>query len=66
MSLSNYVGKEILAWLSYNKKYEEFSGIPNKVFYVYPRVLLRKTDFVPIDKDDFPTLGRIQVLPQGG
>lgn len=63
MDFKQYKGKNILAWLSYNANYE---GSINRVCYVYPRVLMKGTDYDLVDSADFPTKGAIAVRIQGG
>ena len=66
MEFKQYKGKNILAWLSYNANYEESYGGVNRVCYVYPRVLMKGTDYDLVDSADFPKFGRIEVRIQGG
>ena len=66
MDFKQYKGKNILAWLSYNANYEDPYGGVNRVCYVYPRVLMKGTDYDLIDSADFPKFGRIEVRIQGG
>ena len=66
MDFKHYRGKNILAWLSYNANYEDPYGGVNRVCYVYPRILIKGTDYDPINSDDFPKYGRIEVRIQGG
>lgn len=66
MEANQYKGKNILAWLFFNESYEDTYGEKNKVCYVYPRVVLKEPDYDPIDQDDFPQVGRIEVRIQGG
>lgn len=66
MDFKQYKGKNILAWLSYNANYEDPYGGVNRVCYVYPRVLMKGTDYDLVDSDDFPKFGRIEVRIQGG
>ena len=49
MEFKQYIGKNILAWLSYNENYESAYGGANKVCYVYPRILIRDTKYDMID-----------------
>lgn len=65
MEFKQYKGKNILAWLSYNANYEDFYGSINNRCYVYPRVM-NGGNYDPIDSNDFPKLGRIEVRIQGG
>ena len=62
MDFKQYRGKNILAWLSYNANYD---GV-NRVCYVYPRVLIKGTNYDIVDSNDFPKYGRIEVRIQGG
>ena len=66
MDFRQYIGKNILAWLSYNENYEDSYGGVNRVCYVYPRILVKGVNYEPIDPDDFPKYGRIEVRIQGG
>ena len=66
MDFKQYKGKNILAWLSYNPSYEDPYGGVNRVCYVYPRVLMKGTDYDLVDSADFPKFGRIEVRIQGG
>ena len=66
MDFKQYKGKNILAWLFYNANYEDPYGGVNRVCYVYPRVLLKGTDYDLVDSADFPKFGRIEVRIQGG
>lgn len=66
MDFTKYRGKNILARLSYNPNYEDPHGGVNRVCYVYPRVLMKGTDYNLVNPDDFPTVGRIEVRIQGG
>lgn len=66
MDLKQYKGKNILAWLFYNTNYEESYGSVNRVCYVYPRVLMKGSDYDLVDSADFPKFGRIEVRIQGG
>lgn len=54
----------MLAWLSYNPYYYDTYGSVNKVCYVYPRFFLDSTN-APIDSNDFPNYGGIEVRIQG-
>ncbi len=65
MDFRQYMGKNIIAWLSYNENFEPFSGV-NRICYVYPRVLVKGNAYDLIDPNDFPELGRIEVRIQGG
>lgn len=65
MEFKQYMGKNILAWLSYNENYEDPYGGVNKVCYVYPRVLTKGSTYDLIDPIDFPEYGRIEVRIQG-
>lgn len=65
MDFKQYMGKSILAWLSYNENYEVPSGGINKVCYVYPRILTKGNAYDLIDSNDFPKFGRIEVRIQG-
>ena len=62
MSLQKYIGKQIIAWLSYNPVYEG----ENTVCYVYPRFYSRDNNYYPIDSADFPKQGRIEVRIKNG
>lgn len=65
MNFTQYKGKDILAWLSYNANYEDpYGGINNRC-YVYPRAI-NDANYDPIDPADFPKCGRIEVRIQGG
>ena len=66
MDFKQYRGKNILAWLSYNANYEDPHGGVNRVCYVYPRVLIKGTNYDIVDSNDFPKFGRIEVRIQGG
>ena len=66
MDFKQYKGKNILAWLFYNANYEDPYGGVNRVCYVYPRVLMKGTDYDLVDSADFPKFGRIEVRIQGG
>lgn len=66
MDFKQYKGKNILAWLFYNPNYEDPYGGVNRVCYVYPRVLIKGTDYDLVDSADFPKFGRIEVRIQGG
>lgn len=66
MDFKQYKGKHILAWLFYNANYEDPYGGVNRVCYVYPRVLMKGTDYDLVDSADFPKFGRIEVRIQGG
>lgn len=66
MDFKQYKRKNILAWLSYKANYEDPYGGVNRVCYVYPRVLMKGTDYYPIDSNDFPKFGCIEVRIQGG
>lgn len=66
MDFKQYKEKNILAWLFYNKNYEELHhGSINKVCYIYPRVLMKDTDYDLVDSADFPNKGAIEVRIQG-
>lgn len=65
MDFKQYMGKSILAWLSYNENYEDSYGGVNKVCYVYPRILTKGSTYDLIDSNDFPKFGRIEVRIQG-
>ena len=65
MDFKQYMGKSILAWLSYNENYEDPYGGVNKVCYVYPRILAKGSTYDLIDSNDFPKFGRIEVRIQG-
>ena len=65
MDFRQYIGKKILAWLWYNPEYYN-TDKANTVCYVYPRVLVNKTDYAPIDPQDFPKHGGIRVHIYGG
>lgn len=66
MDISQYRGKNILAWLSYNANYEDPNGGINNVCYVYPRILMNGVNYDRVEPDDFPTMGRIEVRIKGG
>lgn len=70
MDFKEYKGKNILAWLSYNPTYESTDIDDNKinnVCYVYPRVLKNNDKYDLFNsKEDFPTLGRIEVYIKDG
>lgn len=66
MDFKQYMGKTILAWLSYNENYEDSFGGVNRVCYVYPRVSIKDSCYDLIDPNDFPKYGRIEVRIQGG
>ena len=66
MDFKQYKEKNILAWLFYNANYEDPYGGVNRVCYVYPRVLMKGTDYDLVDRADFPKVGRIEVRIQGG
>lgn len=66
MDFKQYKGKNILAWLFYNPNHEDLYGGVNRVCYVYPRVLIKGTDYDLVKSDDFPTRGSIEVRVQGG
>lgn len=57
MDFKQYKGKNILAWLFFNANYEDPYGGVNRVCYVYPRVLMKGTDYDLVDSADFPKLG---------
>lgn len=64
MSLIQYLGKTIIAWLSYNPDFEGFGDDrENKRCYVYPRFICEKDgSYTPIDaRNEFPIRGRIEV-----
>lgn len=65
MNFRHYIGKNILAWLSYNENYEDPYGGVNRVCYVYPRILTKGSTYDLIDSNDFPKYGRIEVRIQG-
>lgn len=65
MDFKHYIGKSILARLSYNENYEDPYGGVNKVCYVYPRILTKGSTYDLIDSNDFPKFGRIEVRIQG-
>lgn len=65
MDFKQYMGKNILAWLSYNENYEDPYGGVNRVCYVYPRILTKGNTYDLIDSNDFPKYGRIEVRVQG-
>lgn len=65
MDFKQYIGKSILARLSYNENYEDPYGGVNKVCYVYPRILTKGSTYDLIDSNDFPKFGRIEVRIQG-
>lgn len=65
MDFKHYIGKSILAWLSYNENYEDPNGGVNKVCYVYPRIMIKGDTYDSINADDFPNRGRIEVRIQG-
>lgn len=65
MDFKQYMGKNILAWLSYNENYEDPYGGVNRVCYVYPRILAKGNTYDLIDSNDFPKFGRIEVRIQG-
>lgn len=66
MNIKHYVGKNILAWLTYRENYEDpYGGINNRC-YVYPRVLLGTNSNELIDSKDFPQRGSIEIRIQGG
>ena len=64
MEFRQYMGKNILAWLSYIENYSY--GDVNRVCFVYPRILVKGSNYEPIDPNDFPKQGRIEVRIQGG
>ena len=66
MEFKQYRGKYILAWLFYNAGYEDSYGSINRVCYVYPRILVKGENYDPINSNDFPKFGRIEVRIQGG
>ena len=66
MDFKQYMGKNIIAWLSYNPNYDDPNGGINTRCYVYPRILAKGADYEPIDANDFPQFGRIEVRIQGG
>lgn len=65
MDFGQYIGKNILAWLSYNESYETRYGDVNRVCYIYPRILTKGNSYDLIDSSDFPKFGRIEVRIQG-
>ena len=64
MDFKQYKGKNNHAWLRYNADFHY--GDTNIVCYVYPRILMKGTDYDLIDSDDFPKFGGIEVRIQGG
>lgn len=66
MEFKQYMGKDILAWLFFNRNYEDPNGGVNRVCYVYPRILPKGHVYDLIDSNDFPSYGRIEVRIQGG
>lgn len=65
MEFKKYIGKNILAWLSYNPNYEDMYRSVNKVCRVYPRILIDGNSYELIDSNDFPKYGLIDVRVQG-
>lgn len=64
MSLTQYLGKTIIAWLFYNPDYEGYGDDrENKRCYVYPRFICeRDGTYTAIDAQyEFPNRGRIEV-----
>lgn len=53
MNFRQYIGKTILAWLWYDPEYYN-PDKENTVCYIYPRVLVNKTNCDLIDSEDFP------------
>lgn len=62
MYLDQYKDKSIIAWLSYNQLYHTTQ---NKICYVHPEFIVRDKNFTPIDPEDFPHHGSIEVKLQG-
>lgn len=62
MYLDQFKGKSILAWMSYNPIFQESI---NKICYVYPEFIIKDKTFSPIDPDEFPHHGAIEVKLQG-
>ena len=60
-----YIGKNILAWLSYYEDFGGQNGGTNKRCHVYPRFLMKGNTYEPIDSKDFPTRGSIEIRIQG-
>lgn len=65
MNFRQYIGKTILAWLWYDPEYYN-PDKENTVCYIYPRVLVNKTNCDLIDSEDFPKYGGIRVNINGG
>lgn len=65
MDFRQYIGKPILAWLWYDPEYYN-PDKANTVCYIYPRILVNKTNCDPIDPQDFPKHGGIRVNIYGG
>ncbi len=65
MDFKQYKGKNILAWLWFDREYYN-QDRANTVCYVYPRVLINKETVDLIDPEDFPKYGAIRVNIYGG
>lgn len=65
MSISEYVGKTLIAWHYYNENYMgEYGTSANRRSYVYPRIIKNKdTEFTMIQdcENEFPKKGRVEV-----
>lgn len=66
MDFRQYMGKDIIAWLSYDEYYEETYGGTNTKCYLYPRVLIKEQNYFYIDPHDFPQYGSIVINIRGG
>lgn len=68
MELKEYKNKKIIAYLWYDSAHKNYNGAPNRVCYVYPRILVSKDGQCEyIDPNDFPRFGGIRIdLPFRG
>lgn len=64
MDWKKYIGKNIIAWLSYNENYVSTDGNKNNRCYVYPRVIRDTCEL--IDSKDFPSRGGVEVCLGNG
>jgi len=69
--IEKYIGKQIIGWLYYNSKFNEYNENDtntrlNTIVYVYPRLLKTNHGFEPINSNDFPKSGRIEVKLANG
>lgn len=65
MYLDQYLGKNILAWLSYNMFFQDNYSTPNRICYVRPQYMMKGTTYTAIDENDFPNHGQMEVRLQG-